>query len=944
METALLLLVILASGWLLFAQAARLDALFRREPAGYYGLLVEGFRHGHLYAAVQPHPGLLALPNPYDPVANAPYRVHDLSLYRGHYYLYFGVTPALIFLWPVEAVTGWYPTQVCAVAFFCTGGIAAAVLLLAAVRRRHFPRAPLWSLALGALGLALANPIWWLTRDGDVYNVPIACAFCLNFCMLAAVYRALHAGRHATVWMATASLLFGLAVGARPDYLFSGLALVIPCAWLIRELRAGRLGSATGGRIELRLVLATFGPAALCGLGLALYNALRFGSIFEFGMQYQLAGESFLHFQPLGLRHLWPNGSAYLFAAGAWQRYFPFFNAPAGGGYGLLRYLPWLWLAPLAFLPGSAREAGGQRGLRVMTAMLLLGWAANFALLSCFFGTTLRYQSDHGPALLLLAGIGCVAAASRVSSRAARAGIAILAVAACGCSMAVNWAALAARDSGPAALLSIARFFDGPVARLERMRNEQYGALQLDLELPPAGDLAIEPLFETGRAADRRDWLQIAYLPGNRAQLGFFHAGTGLVAGRPFPIPPSRRISVEAQCGSLLPPYAHPTFANWSEDDYTAASRELLLKVDGVEVLHAALGCYPSAPGDLRLGANRWLGDGVAGHFSGRILADRRLPLARPAAVAPVLHEQGEVELQVVFPADRNTGMEPLLATGQGLQADLVYCSYEGPGKLRLALDHSNSGGPRSNLLSYDPARPCLLQFWMGSLAGEGQAGQQPAGVPPRRRIFVKMDGVVVLNEVARFNRARPETIVAGRNPFSSTEVAAHFTGEVLGLASGINPPALPVLQVAGERGAVDLKVRFPDQALGTAEPLVVTGATGAGDILYVKYVDSGHMSFGFDHWGVGGIAGQPVEIDYGEPHRLEITMGSLYPGGGAGPWAERVRVKLDGAVVLEGASACHPSEPDEITIGRNLIGGSTCGPAFTGRILGVTRPAQPAE
>ena len=44
-----------------------------------------------------PHPALLAMADPYDPVANAPYRVHDMTLYKGHYYLYFGVSPVSSF-------------------------------------------------------------------------------------------------------------------------------------------------------------------------------------------------------------------------------------------------------------------------------------------------------------------------------------------------------------------------------------------------------------------------------------------------------------------------------------------------------------------------------------------------------------------------------------------------------------------------------------------------------------------------------------------------------------------------------------------------------------------------------------------------------------------------------------------------------------------------------
>ena len=143
------------------------------------------------------------------------------------------------------------------------------------------------------------------------------------------------------------------------------------------------------------------------------------------------------------------------------------------------------------------------------------------------------------------------------------------------------------------------------------------------------------------------------------------------------------------------------------------------------------------------------------------------------------------------------------------------------------------------------------------------------------------------------------------------------------------------------------MQVRFPEGVLGTTEPLVVTGATGAGDLLYVHYEDATHLRFGLDHWGAAGLSGPVVETDLDEPHHLEITMGlALCRKGTAGPWAEHVRVRLDGADVLDGSIACHPSWPDQIQIpGRNSItGGSTAGAAFTGTMAPVRRAAAGAE
>jgi hypothetical protein len=46
------------------------------------------------------------------------------------------------------------------------------------------------------------------------------------------------------------------------------------------------------------------------------------------------------------------------------------------------------------------------------------------------------------------------------------------------------------------------------------------------------------------------------------------------------------------------------------------------------------------------------------------------------------------------------------------------------------------------------------------------------------------------------------------------------------------------------------------------------------------------------------------------------------------------VVVALDGRVVLDHDSLFHPSKSSDVTLGSNLLGGSTCRPNFSGTIL----------
>src|ERR1051326_587740 len=83
------------------AQSGLLELLSPSAADTYYNLLVRGFRAGQLSLQKEAPPGLVQLADPYDSKGKAPYRLmpyrlHDLSYYKGKLYLYHGVTPALI--------------------------------------------------------------------------------------------------------------------------------------------------------------------------------------------------------------------------------------------------------------------------------------------------------------------------------------------------------------------------------------------------------------------------------------------------------------------------------------------------------------------------------------------------------------------------------------------------------------------------------------------------------------------------------------------------------------------------------------------------------------------------------------------------------------------------------------------------------------------------------
>jgi tetratricopeptide (TPR) repeat protein len=425
----------------IFAVAARsgvLESVGAGPGETYYNLQVRGFQAGRLDLARAVPPGLAALPDPYDPVANAAYRsarygLHDLSYYRGRLYSYFGVTPALILFWPFAAVTGRYLFHRAAVAIFCSGGFLASAGLLLGIRRRYFAGVGSGVIVAGLLLLGLASGLPLLLSRAEVYEVAISCGYLLVMLGLAAMWRCLHAeGGARAAWVAGASLAGGLAVGARPSLLPGVLILLAPACALGLRSESNR----PGARSLSLLLLAALGPLALCGAGLAFYNYARFGQIAEFGQRYQLGG---LARQSLGqqfsLGNLWFNLRVYFLAPVHWTPHFPFVGGitvpplPPGhhaveDPFGILFDTPVVWLALAAPLAWRGRPPA-ERSALVWLALALawLGGSAVFVV-GLLTGSCSRYEADFLPEFMLLAVLGILGLERSLAPRPVRRNIA----------------------------------------------------------------------------------------------------------------------------------------------------------------------------------------------------------------------------------------------------------------------------------------------------------------------------------------------------------------------------------------------------------------------------------------------------------------------------------------------------------------------------------------
>jgi hypothetical protein len=251
----------------------------KTDDAGtYYTLLAEALWSGDLNISIAPSAELLALEDPYDPVKNERYRLHDASLFEGKYYLYFGLPPAVV---AVPTLISGHRIDIratAAVVALIACGLSLATLRTLLPGRRLSPNLTLLSLC--AIGTGTLFPI--ALRRVAVYEVALITAAALTMASLLALFHAAKPGgqeaKRRLLFLASGTLA-GLAVWTRPTMI---AAVVMSCIVL------AAVYSSWTRRTTALLFYIT--PVAAVGGTAAMYNLARFRSFTEFGHNYQLTG------------------------------------------------------------------------------------------------------------------------------------------------------------------------------------------------------------------------------------------------------------------------------------------------------------------------------------------------------------------------------------------------------------------------------------------------------------------------------------------------------------------------------------------------------------------------------------------------------------------------------------------------------------------------------
>lgn len=290
-------------------------------------------------------------------------------------------------------------------------------------------------------------------------------------------------------------------------------------------------------------------------------------------------------------------------------------------------------------------------------------------------------------------------------------------------------------------------------------------------------------------------------------------------------------------------------------------------------------------------------------------------------------HQDGPVELRVIFPEDRRGRVEPLVVTGREFLSDYLFVHYLEPGLLRFGYEHTSRGSWTGPSVRVTPGAEHSVVVQMGSLyppeAHPAHTGLSPEELAARRRtVRVHLDGRTVLRvEAESYDPTDWQPAIGASGPHRPG-FKEDFSGRVLGWKR-VSPPA----PAPGEPGLLRLLVRLPPFTQPRNEPLLSTGRAGAGDLVYIRYVDATHFQIGHDRWGYGGGMGPLISYNPDEPLDFDISCPPLLGNrSGAG-----LVVTLNGQALLKLDESFHPSRAEEIVVGVNAIGASTAEAAFTG-------------
>lgn len=260
-----------------------------RDTAYEYNRLAVALKKGHFYLDKKPPKVLEKMKNPYDLLERRT-KIKDISdnylwdhvYYKGNYYVYFGIVPCVLFYLPLSYILGDFVFLNFSFIYIC--GIFLCIIvamLLKEIVSRFFPKIPtllyilLYLLCINGCGLP------YIMHRPDFYFVAIISALTLSVLGLYLWISSTRKSKLSKTRILIGSICMALVAGCRPQFVL-GSFFAIPIFY--SSYREKKILSKKGLKETILFIL----PYIVIAMLLMYYNYARFGSIFDFGANYNL--------------------------------------------------------------------------------------------------------------------------------------------------------------------------------------------------------------------------------------------------------------------------------------------------------------------------------------------------------------------------------------------------------------------------------------------------------------------------------------------------------------------------------------------------------------------------------------------------------------------------------------------------------------------------------
>lgn len=256
-----------------------------------YYRLAEAMLDGHFYLNDTPPASLIMLDNPYDPDMrrtvlsnNGDSFKWDTAYRNGRYYVYFGIVPCLMYYLPLKAMGIELSNK-----YFIMAVVSIIIifgyLLMYEINRRWFKNISFLAHLMLSIIFVNSTGIILATRAMDLYHVPIMAAMMFLILTMYFWIKALPETEKGTLkgkYLTIGSVTMALVAGCRPQLLLMAF-ISVPLFWdYVFKKRTLFSKTSVGKTVGFML------PFVIFGAFMMFYNYARFGSVFDFGQNYNL--------------------------------------------------------------------------------------------------------------------------------------------------------------------------------------------------------------------------------------------------------------------------------------------------------------------------------------------------------------------------------------------------------------------------------------------------------------------------------------------------------------------------------------------------------------------------------------------------------------------------------------------------------------------------------